>query len=175
MGGGIVGQRPLVRAHRRPLRPWGDRNLDEQVTRPGGGGGKTPWKKIAPAAPKDPCSVARSSGSCVDVAWCPGSVTGGGDSMFYGQGRRRSHPALPSSRQSTRGGPSRKEVWRSTVKVERCRYLDASKCKGTCINLCKVPTEAFFTEDLGEGGVVPGGGRDLGTRGRGDAGTRGGV
>eukprot|EP00904_Undaria_pinnatifida_P000245 jgi/Undpi1/10220/HiC_scaffold_28.g12673.m1 len=42
-----------------------------------------------------------------------------------------------------------KEVWRSTVKVERCRYLEASKCKGTCMNLCKLPTEAFFKEDLG--------------------------
>ena len=38
---------------------------------------------------------------------------------------------------------------RSTVKVERCRYLEASKCKGTCMNLCKLPTEAFFKEDLG--------------------------
>lgn len=46
-------------------------------------------------------------------------------------------------------GPSQ-EIWRSTVKVERCRYLEASKCKGTCMNLCKLPTEAFFREDLGE-------------------------
>lgn len=45
-------------------------------------------------------------------------------------------------------GPS-KEVWRNTVKVERCRYLEASKCKGTCMNLCKLPTETFFREDLG--------------------------
>ncbi|CAN0099857.1 unnamed protein product, partial [Ectocarpus fasciculatus] len=45
-------------------------------------------------------------------------------------------------------GPSQ-EVWRNTVKVERCRYLEASKCKGTCMNLCKLPTEAFFREDLG--------------------------
>ncbi|CAN0269495.1 unnamed protein product [Ectocarpus sp. 4 AP-2014] len=45
-------------------------------------------------------------------------------------------------------GP-RQEVWRNTVKVERCRYLEASKCKGTCMNLCKLPTEAFFREDLG--------------------------
>ncbi|CAM9620781.1 unnamed protein product [Ascophyllum nodosum] len=45
-------------------------------------------------------------------------------------------------------GPSQ-QTWRSTVKVERCRYLEASKCKGTCMNLCKLPTEAFFREDLG--------------------------
>ena len=46
-------------------------------------------------------------------------------------------------------GPTQ-EVWRNTVKVERCRYLEASKCKGTCMNLCKLPTEAFFREDLGK-------------------------
>eukprot|EP00903_Cladosiphon_okamuranus_P006765 g6597.t1 len=45
-------------------------------------------------------------------------------------------------------GPTQ-EVWRNTVKVERCRYLEASKCKGTCMNLCKLPTEAFFRQDLG--------------------------
>lgn len=45
-------------------------------------------------------------------------------------------------------GPSQ-EVWKSMVKVERCRYLEASKCKGTCMNLCKLPTEAFFQEELG--------------------------
>lgn len=47
------------------------------------------------------------------------------------------------------GAEAGEEVWRSTVKVERCRYLEASKCKGTCMNLCKLPTEAFFKEDLG--------------------------
>ncbi|KAG5188195.1 hypothetical protein JKP88DRAFT_206773 [Tribonema minus] len=41
------------------------------------------------------------------------------------------------------------EVWRAAVKVERCRYLEASRCKGACMNLCKVPTETFFREELG--------------------------
>ncbi|CAN0015682.1 unnamed protein product, partial [Phaeothamnion confervicola] len=43
----------------------------------------------------------------------------------------------------------RVETWRSAVKVERCRYLEASRCKGACMNLCKVPTETFFAEELG--------------------------
>lgn len=66
-----------------------------------------------------------------------------------------SHPdPLPTgtrfaTQQAIGGAPARQEVWRSTVKVKRCRYLEASKCKGTCINLCKLPTEAFFREDLG--------------------------
>lgn len=51
--------------------------------------------------------------------------------------------------QGVEGAGPTQEVWRSTVKVERCRYLEASKCKGTCMNLCKLPTEAFFREDLG--------------------------
>ncbi|CAM9286556.1 unnamed protein product [Discosporangium mesarthrocarpum] len=42
-----------------------------------------------------------------------------------------------------------KEVWQNTVKVERCRFLEASRCKGACMNLCKVPTETFFQEDMG--------------------------
>lgn len=54
-----------------------------------------------------------------------------------------------SCEQGVGGTEASKEVWRSTVKVERCRYLEASKCKGTCMNLCKLPTEAFFKEDLG--------------------------
>jgi hypothetical protein len=40
-------------------------------------------------------------------------------------------------------------LWHSTVKVEKCRYLESSGCKGTCMNLCKVPTESFFTDKLG--------------------------
>ncbi|EFN59961.1 hypothetical protein CHLNCDRAFT_133062 [Chlorella variabilis] len=37
----------------------------------------------------------------------------------------------------------------SAVKIERCRYLAESGCTGMCINLCKSPTQAFFTEQLG--------------------------
>lgn len=61
-----------------------------------------------------------------------------------------SSPPPPPLQAAKEGEGPRQEVWRNTVKVERCRYLEASKCKGTCMNLCKLPTEAFFREDLGE-------------------------
>jgi len=35
------------------------------------------------------------------------------------------------------------------VKIQRCRYLEASGCVGACINLCKMPTQQFFAEELG--------------------------
>ena len=34
--------------------------------------------------------------------------------------------------------------WRSKVVIERCRFLEASSCKGMCVGLCKEPSEAFF-------------------------------
>lgn len=40
-------------------------------------------------------------------------------------------------------------MWTSTVKVDRCRFLEQSQCKGACMNLCKVPTETLFREELG--------------------------
>lgn len=59
-------------------------------------------------------------------------------------------PRHATRSQAMQGRGPNQEVWRNTVKVERCRYLEASKCKGTCMNLCKLPTEAFFKEDLGK-------------------------
>mmetsp|Transcript_6418 Transcript_6418/g.8709 ORF Transcript_6418/g.8709 Transcript_6418/m.8709 type:complete len:288 (+) Transcript_6418:63-926(+) len=44
---------------------------------------------------------------------------------------------------------SSKKTWKSTVQIERCRYLEQSQCKGLCTNLCKFPTQDFFTDDLG--------------------------
>nr|AFI78795.1 putative D27 protein [Klebsormidium flaccidum] len=38
---------------------------------------------------------------------------------------------------------------RSGVQIERCRYLEESGCTGMCVNLCKFPTQTFFTEELG--------------------------
>ncbi|CAM9201889.1 unnamed protein product [Phaeothamnion confervicola] len=35
------------------------------------------------------------------------------------------------------------------VYVERCRFLEETKCKGLCTNMCKLPTERFFRETLG--------------------------
>jgi hypothetical protein len=37
----------------------------------------------------------------------------------------------------------------SGVQIERCRYLEESGCTGMCVNLCKFPTQTFFTEELG--------------------------
>ncbi|KAJ1623386.1 hypothetical protein T492DRAFT_1054958 [Pavlovales sp. CCMP2436] len=54
-------------------------------------------------------------------------------------------------------GPSRTEAWahpsgeqwRSSVVIEKCRFLEGAACKGMCYNLCKQPTERFFNEELG--------------------------
>jgi Beta-carotene isomerase D27-like, C-terminal len=37
----------------------------------------------------------------------------------------------------------------SAVKIEKCRYLAASGCVGMCVNMCKVPTQDFFTQKFG--------------------------
>lgn len=37
----------------------------------------------------------------------------------------------------------------SGVHIQKCRYLEHSRCVGLCINMCKLPTQAFFTEDFG--------------------------
>jgi hypothetical protein len=38
---------------------------------------------------------------------------------------------------------------RSGVHIQKCRYLEQSGCVGMCINMCKLPTQKFFTEDFG--------------------------
>jgi hypothetical protein len=38
---------------------------------------------------------------------------------------------------------------RSGVHIKKCRYLDESRCVGLCVNMCKLPTQRFFTEDFG--------------------------
>ena len=43
----------------------------------------------------------------------------------------------------------REEPWRSKVVIEQCRFLEASKCKGMCVGLCLLPTQSYFTEELG--------------------------
>jgi hypothetical protein len=37
----------------------------------------------------------------------------------------------------------------SGVHIKKCRYLEASHCVGMCVNMCKLPTQRFFTEDFG--------------------------
>ncbi|KAK2649689.1 hypothetical protein Ddye_017178 [Dipteronia dyeriana] len=37
----------------------------------------------------------------------------------------------------------------SGVFVERCKYLEESKCVGVCINTCRIPTQTFFKDYMG--------------------------
>lgn len=38
---------------------------------------------------------------------------------------------------------------KSNVYIKKCRYLESSNCVGMCINMCKLPTQEFFTQDFG--------------------------
>ncbi|WP_199325079.1 DUF4033 domain-containing protein [Phormidium sp. FACHB-1136] len=48
---------------------------------------------------------------------------------------------------TTEDGTQRRQ--RSGVHIKKCRYLEESQCVGLCVNLCKQPTQRFFTEDFG--------------------------
>jgi hypothetical protein len=37
----------------------------------------------------------------------------------------------------------------SGVYIKKCRYLAESGCVGMCVNMCKAPTQKFFTEKFG--------------------------
>ncbi|KAK3137591.1 hypothetical protein QOZ80_5BG0454340 [Eleusine coracana subsp. coracana] len=39
--------------------------------------------------------------------------------------------------------------WSSGVFVQKCKYLEESKCLGICINTCKLPTQTFFKDHMG--------------------------
>lgn len=38
---------------------------------------------------------------------------------------------------------------RSGVHIKKCRYLETSGCVGMCVNMCKIPTQDFFTNEFG--------------------------
>ena len=38
---------------------------------------------------------------------------------------------------------------KSNVHIKKCRYLEQSGCVGMCVNMCKLPTQQFFTEKFG--------------------------
>lgn len=48
---------------------------------------------------------------------------------------------------TTAAGKSRQQ--KSSVHIEKCRYLEQSGCVGMCVNMCKLPTQQFFTEKFG--------------------------
>jgi len=35
------------------------------------------------------------------------------------------------------------------VKIEKCRFLEETKCAGSCMHTCKIPTQAFMQEHMG--------------------------
>ncbi|XP_047319410.1 beta-carotene isomerase D27, chloroplastic [Impatiens glandulifera] len=37
----------------------------------------------------------------------------------------------------------------SGVRIKKCRYLENSGCVGMCVNMCKIPTQDFFTNEFG--------------------------
>jgi len=41
------------------------------------------------------------------------------------------------------------EAWMSGLEAKQCRYLLESGCKSACINICKIPTQAFFNDVVG--------------------------
>jgi hypothetical protein len=47
------------------------------------------------------------------------------------------------------GADGKTRIQTSDVHIQKCRYLEASGCVGLCINLCKLPTQQFFTEQFG--------------------------
>ena len=38
---------------------------------------------------------------------------------------------------------------RSGIQIKKCRYLEQSGCVGMCVNMCKLPTQDFFTAEFG--------------------------
>lgn len=47
------------------------------------------------------------------------------------------------------GVDGRSRQQKSGVHIKKCRYLEHSGCVGMCINMCKLPTQNFFTNDFG--------------------------
>lgn len=48
------------------------------------------------------------------------------------------------------------------VLVRRCRFLEEAKCASVCVNACKVPTQAFFNDDMGGAQILAQFGRNSG-------------
>ncbi|MGY6530841.1 MAG: DUF4033 domain-containing protein [Cyanobacterium sp.] len=44
---------------------------------------------------------------------------------------------------------NQKTIQNSGVHIKKCRYLEQSGCVAMCINMCKLPTQKFFTESFG--------------------------
>ena len=44
---------------------------------------------------------------------------------------------------------TRFSVLATQVKIEKCRFLEETKCAGSCMHTCKIPTQAFMQEHMG--------------------------
>lgn len=38
---------------------------------------------------------------------------------------------------------------RDVLLIEKCRFLEVSGCVQTCVYACKMPTQAFFSDEMG--------------------------
>ncbi|NET31759.1 MAG: DUF4033 domain-containing protein [Cyanothece sp. SIO1E1] len=47
------------------------------------------------------------------------------------------------------GADNQPRPQRSGLHIKKCRYLESSRCVGMCINMCKLPTQDFFTHEFG--------------------------
>jgi hypothetical protein len=47
------------------------------------------------------------------------------------------------------GADGQPRIQKSGVHIEACRYLEYSNCVGMCVNMCKLPTQDFFTKEFG--------------------------
>ncbi|KAM5558368.1 hypothetical protein ABKV19_020195 [Rosa sericea] len=45
--------------------------------------------------------------------------------------------------------PTNSDTKEAAVFVEKCKYLEESKCVGICVNTCKLPTQSFFKDYMG--------------------------
>ncbi|KAL5647477.1 hypothetical protein ACJX0J_041832, partial [Zea mays] len=73
---------------------------------------------------------------------------------FGGCSRRRGGPASSTRRRPcpSSDGSWAPRRWRSAASgsaSKKCRYLESSGCVGMCVNMCKVPTQDFFTNEFG--------------------------
>lgn len=63
----------------------------------------------------------------------------------------QSHSQIQSKSQlkSDRFSSKSPRLQKSGVHIQKCRYLEQSRCVGMCINMCKLPTQEFFTKEFG--------------------------
>ncbi|KAK3274518.1 hypothetical protein CYMTET_17296 [Cymbomonas tetramitiformis] len=56
---------------------------------------------------------------------------------------------VPNATSDTTSGVAPQASTKAALKIKRCRYLQESGCVGMCVNMCKLPTQDFFTNEFG--------------------------